>query len=285
MAASKESRETDPFSVRALDPRAFHPRPVRRGPSGVDHRRDGRADRPCAHDRLPHGADPRVHGLPRPRPQHQPLPPRPGDARHDLRRRRPLRPGRGRPALPRVARRGDRGIGHSGRGGRRLPRVRGHHQHHAPVQAQDRARAASSATSSRCTASSSPPTSRRRRGRPSSAEPHPQHTPYTVVDRDALAAELEQVRADDVAYDFEGCYLGICAVGAPVRDQFGAVAATDLRRGAHGPLRSGGARLVRQGRQVRLRDFLRIPGLEPQRQGTAVWVRCDRYDYRRAERH
>ena len=47
-----------------------------------------------------------------------------------------------------------------------------------------------------------------------------------MVDRDALRAELEQIVRDDVAYDIEGVYLGTCAVGAPVRDQVGGVAAT-----------------------------------------------------------
>ncbi len=57
-------------------------------------------------------------------------------------------------------------------------------------------------------------------------QPHPQHTPYSVVDPDALRAELERIARNDVAYDIEGVYLGTCAVGAPVRDQVGAVAAT-----------------------------------------------------------
>jgi DNA-binding IclR family transcriptional regulator len=56
--------------------------------------------------------------------------------------------------------------------------------------------------------------------------PHPKHTPYSVVERDALRAELEQIAHDDVAFDIEGVYLGTCAVGAPVRDQVGGVAAT-----------------------------------------------------------
>jgi IclR family pca regulon transcriptional regulator len=56
--------------------------------------------------------------------------------------------------------------------------------------------------------------------------PHPQHTPYSVVDREALRAELQQIARDDIAYDIEGVYLGTCAVGAPVRDQVGGVAAT-----------------------------------------------------------
>jgi DNA-binding IclR family transcriptional regulator len=58
------------------------------------------------------------------------------------------------------------------------------------------------------------------------ARPHPQHTPYSVVDPDALRAELDHVVCDDVAYDIEGVYLGTCAVGAPVRDQVGNIAAT-----------------------------------------------------------
>jgi IclR family KDG regulon transcriptional repressor len=56
-------------------------------------------------------------------------------------------------------------------------------------------------------------------------QPHPQHTPYSVVDTDALRAELEQIAREDVAYDMEGLYLGTCAVGAPVRDQLGTVTA------------------------------------------------------------
>jgi DNA-binding IclR family transcriptional regulator len=56
--------------------------------------------------------------------------------------------------------------------------------------------------------------------------PHPPTTPYTATDRDAIAAELEQVAREDVAFDLEGLYVGTCAVGAPVRDQVGAVIAT-----------------------------------------------------------
>jgi IclR family KDG regulon transcriptional repressor len=58
------------------------------------------------------------------------------------------------------------------------------------------------------------------------AEPLCRRTPHTITDREVLAAELERAIRDDVAYDFEGFYLGICAVGAPVRDQFGAVVAS-----------------------------------------------------------
>lgn len=56
--------------------------------------------------------------------------------------------------------------------------------------------------------------------------PRPQHTPYSEMDNDVLRAELEQVATDGVAYDMEGVYLGTCAVGAPVRDQVGNIAAT-----------------------------------------------------------
>jgi DNA-binding IclR family transcriptional regulator len=54
---------------------------------------------------------------------------------------------------------------------------------------------------------------------------HPQLTPYTVTDPEAIAEELEQIAREGVALDMEGLYEGICAVGAPVRDQFGAVKA------------------------------------------------------------
>ncbi len=57
-------------------------------------------------------------------------------------------------------------------------------------------------------------------------QPLPQWTPRTITDRDALAAELDQIAREDVAFDLEGLYPGICAVGAPVRDQSGAVMAT-----------------------------------------------------------
>jgi DNA-binding IclR family transcriptional regulator len=70
------------------------------------------------------------------------------------------------------------------------------------------------------------------------AEPLCQRTPHTIIDREALAAELEQTVKDEVAYDFEGFYLGICAVGAPVRDQFGSVVASVsvvAPRGRFGP--------------------------------------------------
>jgi DNA-binding IclR family transcriptional regulator len=58
------------------------------------------------------------------------------------------------------------------------------------------------------------------------SRPIPKQTPHTVTDPEVLAAELEQVAREGVAYDIEGRYVGLCAVGAPVRDQFGAIAAT-----------------------------------------------------------
>ena len=57
------------------------------------------------------------------------------------------------------------------------------------------------------------------------ARPHPQLTPYTVTDPQAVAKELDQIAREGMAFDNEGLYMGICAVGAPVRDQEGAVTA------------------------------------------------------------
>lgn len=57
------------------------------------------------------------------------------------------------------------------------------------------------------------------------AKPVLQRTTDTVVEREAILAELDQVARDGVSYDIEGTYTGLCAVGAPVRDQFGAVVA------------------------------------------------------------
>ena len=52
-----------------------------------------------------------------------------------------------------------------------------------------------------------------------------QHTPYTVTDPAALADELGACQEEDVAYDLEGLFPNICAVGSPVRDQLGTVVA------------------------------------------------------------
>ncbi len=73
------------------------------------------------------------------------------------------------------------------------------------------------------------------------AKPIPKLTPHTITDRETIAGELEQVARDDVAYDIEARYEGLCAVGAPVRDQFGAIAATIsvvVPKGRFGPQES-----------------------------------------------
>jgi DNA-binding IclR family transcriptional regulator len=58
------------------------------------------------------------------------------------------------------------------------------------------------------------------------AKPRSRTTPHTVTDTEQIITELDQVAAEDVAYDMEGSYQGLCSVGAPVRDQFGEIAAT-----------------------------------------------------------
>jgi DNA-binding IclR family transcriptional regulator len=55
------------------------------------------------------------------------------------------------------------------------------------------------------------------------AVPHERLTPKTITDPDELAAELQHVRGEGVAFDIEERNLGTCAVAAPVRDQMGAV--------------------------------------------------------------
>jgi IclR family pca regulon transcriptional regulator len=57
------------------------------------------------------------------------------------------------------------------------------------------------------------------------AQTRRRHTPYTVTDPAALEEELDRVVVDDVAYDVEGLFPSICAVGSPVRDQLGTVVA------------------------------------------------------------
>jgi DNA-binding IclR family transcriptional regulator len=57
------------------------------------------------------------------------------------------------------------------------------------------------------------------------AQTRRQHTPYTVTDPKALADELARIAEEDVAYDVEGLFPSICAVGSPVRDQLGNVVA------------------------------------------------------------
>ena len=55
---------------------------------------------------------------------------------------------------------------------------------------------------------------------------HPRLTPNTIVEPEALAAELDRIRTEDVAWDMEEHDLGTCAVVAPVRNQTGEVIAT-----------------------------------------------------------
>jgi IclR family transcriptional regulator, KDG regulon repressor len=57
------------------------------------------------------------------------------------------------------------------------------------------------------------------------AMPRSRLTSATITDPDALAAELERVRTDDIAFDVEERNVGTCAVAAPVRDQLGKVIA------------------------------------------------------------
>jgi DNA-binding IclR family transcriptional regulator len=45
------------------------------------------------------------------------------------------------------------------------------------------------------------------------------------LDRAVVEADLEQIRRDDVAFDIEGLYYSLCAVGCPIRDQVGNVIA------------------------------------------------------------
>lgn len=55
-----------------------------------------------------------------------------------------------------------------------------------------------------------------------------QYLPIAGVDTepDDRASKLEAVRRDGVAFSIEEAYAGICAVAAPVRDQFGSVVAS-----------------------------------------------------------
>ena len=57
------------------------------------------------------------------------------------------------------------------------------------------------------------------------AQKRRKHTPYTVTDPEQLRQELERVAREDVAYDLQGLYAGVCSVGSPVRDQLGDVVA------------------------------------------------------------
>lgn len=54
------------------------------------------------------------------------------------------------------------------------------------------------------------------------------HTANTITDRDALLAELEQVRSTGLAIDHEEYSIGIAAVGTTVEDAMGSVAAITI---------------------------------------------------------
>jgi DNA-binding IclR family transcriptional regulator len=57
------------------------------------------------------------------------------------------------------------------------------------------------------------------------AQKRRKHTPRTITDPETLSKELDRVVRDDVAFDEEGLYTGICSVGSPVRDQLGQIVA------------------------------------------------------------
>ncbi len=58
------------------------------------------------------------------------------------------------------------------------------------------------------------------------ALPRAQTTPHTITDPATLAAELERVEREGIAFDLEERNTGTCAVAAPVRDQLGKVIAS-----------------------------------------------------------
>lgn len=57
------------------------------------------------------------------------------------------------------------------------------------------------------------------------ATPRQKLTPNTITDPEVLGQVLAKVVQDDVAFDLEERNIGACAIGAPVRDQSGAVIA------------------------------------------------------------
>jgi DNA-binding IclR family transcriptional regulator len=57
------------------------------------------------------------------------------------------------------------------------------------------------------------------------AQKRRKHTPRTVTDPEMLSQELDRIVEQDVAFDEEGLYPGICSVGSPVRDQLGRIVA------------------------------------------------------------
>jgi IclR family KDG regulon transcriptional repressor len=58
------------------------------------------------------------------------------------------------------------------------------------------------------------------------ARPQTPRTVHTVTDPDKIAKELAEVARDGVAFDCEEHYMGICGVGAPIRDRTGCVIAS-----------------------------------------------------------
>jgi len=58
------------------------------------------------------------------------------------------------------------------------------------------------------------------------ARPHPRLTATTITEPTELAAELDRIRQNELAFDFEEHDVGTCAVVAPVRNQTGDVIAT-----------------------------------------------------------
>jgi DNA-binding IclR family transcriptional regulator len=53
-------------------------------------------------------------------------------------------------------------------------------------------------------------------------------TPYTITTREQLLEELKRIRSEGIAYDREEHTLGVCAVGAAIRDVFGNLVAISI---------------------------------------------------------
>ncbi len=53
-------------------------------------------------------------------------------------------------------------------------------------------------------------------------------TPYTITSREQLLEELQRIRVERVAFDREEHTIGICAVGATIRDALGNLAAITI---------------------------------------------------------
>jgi DNA-binding IclR family transcriptional regulator len=74
------------------------------------------------------------------------------------------------------------------------------------------------------------------------ALPRQKITPNTIIDRRQLAAELERVVREGVAFDIEERSIGTCAVAAPARDHSGTVTAAlclVVPAGRFGPIERG----------------------------------------------